>query len=86
MQDSKFACKGEKLFTCTSTHPSLSECIPHETYQNKGFENLSSQSEYATDNSNSFIFLLPPASLNCLTEEVERKYFDVANGTGKKGN
>lgn len=90
IQNSKFTCKEEKPFPCTSTHPSLSECISHETHWNKGFENLSSQSEYTTDNSNSFIFPLPPASLNCLTyrggRESKGTYVDVVNGTGKKGN
>lgn len=73
IQYSKFAGKEEKPFSCTSTHPSLSECTTHETHWNKGFENLSSQPEYATDNSNSFIFPLPPASLNCLTYRSGRE-------------
>lgn len=66
-QDSKFVGKEEKPFSCKSTHLSLSECTTCEKYWNKDFENLSSQSEYATDNNNSFLSLLPPASLNCLT-------------------
>lgn len=47
--------------------------IVHETYQNQGFENLSSQAKYTTDNSKSYIPPFPPASLNCLMQKGDKE-------------
>lgn len=86
----KIVCKEVKFFSFTSTHPYLRECFVHETYQNKGFENLSSQAKYTTDNSNSYY--VPISSSEPELLNIERRwrrksmgnYFNKVNGIEKK--